>query len=257
MGIYNCASTLEEALDSLLTQTYQGFKVIMCDDGSKDNTVNVAQSYVDKYPGKFILIKNESNQGLNKTLNNCLKLVDTEYVARMDGDDVCMPERLKTQIDFLDSHKDYAFVSTSMICFDNEGDFMTLTLKEGSPSKKNFVKSTPFFHATVLVRAEAYKNVGGYSVNEKLLRVEDYHLWFKMYAAGYRGYNLSAPYYKMRDDRNAIARRTWKNRRNEAYVKIVGYKMLHLPIYYYPYALVPIMKALLPTKLYTYLHRRR
>jgi glycosyltransferase EpsE len=175
----------------------------------------------------------------------------------MDGDDVCMPERFKTQIDFLDSHKDYAFVSTSMICFDSEGDFMTLSLREGSPTKKNFVKSTPFYHATVLVRAEAYKNVGGYSVDDKLLRVEDYHLWFKMYAAGYRGYNLSTPYYKMRDDRNAIARRTWKNRRNEAYVKIVGHKMLHLPIYYYPYALIPILKALLPTKLYTYLHRRR
>ena len=56
----------------------------------------------------------------------------------------------------------------------------------------------------------------GYTVDPKLLRVEDYHLWFKMYAAGYKGYMLEYPIYEMRDDRNAIARRNWMNRKNEA-----------------------------------------
>lgn len=67
MGIYNCASTLPEALDSLLAQTYQGFKVIMCDDGSTDNTYEVASKYADKH-NNFILIKNDRNEGLNYTL---------------------------------------------------------------------------------------------------------------------------------------------------------------------------------------------
>ena len=64
MGIYNCAPTLAEALDSMLAQTYQNFKVILCDDGSKDNTVAVAQSYVSKYPDKFMLIRNERKHGI-------------------------------------------------------------------------------------------------------------------------------------------------------------------------------------------------
>ena len=89
MGIYNCAQTLVEALDSLLAQTCQDFKVIMCDDGSNDNTFEIAQTYVDRYPGKFILIKNVQNMKLAATLNHCLEYVDTEYVARMDGDDLC------------------------------------------------------------------------------------------------------------------------------------------------------------------------
>ena len=93
MGIYNCAPTLSEALDSLLTQTCQDFKVIMCDDGSKDNTIEVAQSYVNKYPEKFLLIKNERNMGLNFTLNHCLDYADTEFCARMDGDDISLPHR--------------------------------------------------------------------------------------------------------------------------------------------------------------------
>ena len=64
MGIYNCADTLEKSLDSMLKQTYQNFVVIMCDDGSKDNTYEVARNYVDRYPEKFILLKNEKNMGL-------------------------------------------------------------------------------------------------------------------------------------------------------------------------------------------------
>lgn len=58
MGIYNCEATLEESLDSLLNQSYQDFEVIMCDDGSIDDTYNIAMNYHDKYPGKFILLRN-------------------------------------------------------------------------------------------------------------------------------------------------------------------------------------------------------
>ena len=77
MGIYNCEQTLREALDSLLAQTCQDFKVIMCDDGSKDGTMEIASSYVRRYPEKFLLIQNEKNMGLNFTLNHCLEYADT------------------------------------------------------------------------------------------------------------------------------------------------------------------------------------
>ena len=71
MGLYNCADTLPEALDSLLAQTYQNFKVIMCDDGSSDKTYQVALKYVEQYEN-FILIENKENKGLNLSLNKCL-----------------------------------------------------------------------------------------------------------------------------------------------------------------------------------------
>ena len=192
MGIYNCASTLPEALDSLLAQTYQGFKVIMCDDGSTDNTYEVARQYAHKY-NNFILIKNEKNEGLNFTLNHCLKYADTELVARMDGDDISLPTRFAEEIAVLDTHPEIAIVSTAMIHFDEQGDFRTSKMIE-YPQPKDFVKGTPFCHATCLVRKEAYDAVNGYTVDAKLLRVEDYHLWFKMYAKGYRGCNIQKPY---------------------------------------------------------------
>jgi glycosyltransferase EpsE len=255
MGIYNCAPTLAEALDSLLAQTYQSFKVIMCDDGSKDNTIEVAQQYVNKYPGKFILIRNEKNMGLNFTLNHCLKYADTEYTARMDGDDLSLPHRFEQEINFLDEHPDYAIVSGPMIYFDENGDFRTGNAI-GNVTKENFITGSPFCHAPCMVRTEAYKAVEGYSVDKKLLRVEDYHLWTKMYAAGYRGYNLPKPIYKMRDDRNAVARRTWTNRANEFRVRNFAISALHLPAYTRIYSLRPLIIYLLPQFIYNFLHRR-
>ena len=88
MGIYNCAPTLQEALDSLYVQTYQGFKIILCDDGSKDDTLKIAEENAKKHEN-VIVIKNEHNMGLNYTLNHCLEYADTEFCARMDGDDTC------------------------------------------------------------------------------------------------------------------------------------------------------------------------
>lgn len=255
MGIYNCAPTLAEALDSLLAQTYQRFKVIMCDDGSTDNTAKVAQTYVDRYPNKFTLVRNERNMGLNYTLNHCLGYADTEYIARMDGDDISLPERFAKEINFLDAHKEYAVVSVPMIYFDEKGDFR-VGRGSGEVKAGNFIHGNPCCHAPCMARTSVFKSVGGYSVGEKLLRLEDYHLWFKIFAAGYKLFMLDQPLYKMRDDRNAVARRDWKNRRNEAYVKHIGYKMIGLPWWTQIYALVPILKYLAPMCIYNYFHYR-
>lgn len=253
MGIYNCAPTLAEALDSLIAQTYQGFKVVLCDDGSKDNTVEVAKQYVERYPNQFILIKNERNMGLNYTLNHCLEYADTEYCARMDGDDISLPTRFEEEINFLDNNIECAIVSCPMIYFDENGDFMVGNGEGRYADKNDFIKGTPFSHAPCMVRTEAYKAVGGYSVHPKLLRVEDYHLWFKMYEKGFRGYNLATPLYKMRDDRNAYARRTWKSRLNEYYVMRMGYKMLNIPYCKRVYMFKPLVVGILPKSLYKFL----
>lgn len=257
MGVYNCAPTLGEALDSLLAQTYQGFKVILCDDGSSDNTVGVAQSYVDRYPDRFILIRNERNMGLNYTLNHCLQYADTEYVARMDGDDISLPERFQKEMDFLDANPEIAFVSCPMIHFDENGEFMR---GEGGYVPQNgvdFLKGRTFCHAPVLVRRDAYEAVGGYTVSKYLLRLEDQHLWFKLYQKGYKGHNLSECLYMMRDDRNATARRDFLTRRNEMLHRLRICKTFHLPLWRYLQSIaLPMGKWMIPTFLYDKFHRK-
>lgn len=254
MGIYNCAPTLQEALDSLYVQTYQGFKIILCDDGSKDDTLKIAEENAKKHEN-VIVIKNEHNMGLNYTLNHCLEYADTEFCARMDGDDTCHPTRFEKEIKFLDEHPEYAIVSTTMHHFDEMGIFRT-GMASGEPKPSDYPKGVPFNHAPCMIRTSAYKTVGGYSVSGKLLRQEDYHLWLKMYEKGFRGYMLNEPLYNMRDDRNAYARRNWISRRNEAYVKYLACKMLNLPFWYYMYCLKPIILYIMPQWLYKRLHNR-
>lgn len=253
MGMYNCENTLDEAIQSLLDQTNQQWKLIMCDDGSKDNTYKKAKSYAEQYEN-IILIQNDKNMGLNYTLNHCLEYVDTEYVARMDADDISLLTRLEKEINFLDDHHEYAIVSTPMIYFDEHGDFR-VGKGNGEVIKSDFIKGTPFCHAPCMVRSEAYRKVKGYTVAEKLLRVEDYHLWYKMYLYGYRGYNLKEPLYKMRDDRDAKNRRKYKYRINEAYVKYLIVRDFNLSKINYIKMLKPLIVGLLPTFLYDFLHR--
>lgn len=256
MGIYNCASTLPEAIDSILAQTYTNWELILCDDGSVDDTFRVAAEYRDRYPGKITLLQNEKNLGLNLTLNRCLAAATGDYIARMDGDDISLPDRFKCQVNFLNAHPDYAIVSTPMIYFDERGEWGRGTAVE-YPKPMDFVAGTPFCHAPCMVRAEAFHAVGGYSTDRRTLRAEDYHLWFRLYAAGYRGCNLSTPCYKMRDDENAYHRRKFRFALNEAYVRFTGYRMLRLPLKAYLFVLRPIAVALLPKCLYLHLHHRK
>lgn len=255
MGIYNCAPTLQEALDSLYAQTYQDFEIILCDDGSEDNTYGIALENQKKHPN-IVVLRNCQNLGLNQTLNNCLAVAKGEYIARMDGDDISLPERFAAEVGFLDEHPEYSIVSSPMYYFDSEGIFGQG--KGGQiPTKESFIYGTPHPHAPCMVRKEAYDKVKGYAVDKRLLRNEDYHLWMKMYSMGYRGCNLEECLYSMRDDRNATKRRSWTGRRNEAYSRWVACRTLHLPVKGYLYCLRPIILYLMPTSLYEYLHKKK
>ena len=256
MGIYNCAPTLPEAIDSLLAQTYTDWNLILCDDGSIDDTYDTARNYQEKYPDRITLLKNETNKGLNYTLNHCLEYADGDFVARMDGDDISLPERFEKEVRVLEEHPEYAIVSAPMIYFDADGEW-----GRGKPNpypvKKDFLRGTPFCHAPCMVRREAYEAVGGYTDDPKYLRVEDYDLWIKMYAAGYAGMNLTEPLYCMRDDRNAASRRKFRYRINEFYARCKAIRVLRLPVYGYIFSLRPLIVGILPAFLYEFLHKKR
>lgn len=256
MGIYNCENTLSEAIDSIIAQTYKNWNIVMCDDCSTDGTYNVAKQYVDMYPEKFILLKNDKNMGLNYTLNHCLRYADGDYIARMDGDDISYPDRFEKEMDFLFNNPEYSIVSTQMEYFDNYGVFGKSS-NYGTPTKENIVMGITFCHATCIIKKTAYDAVSGYSVSDKLLRVEDYDLWVKMYSAGYKGYNLPQVLYKMRDDRNAIKRRKFKYRVNESRVSVSAVRKLNVSKKYYIFALKPIIVGILPEFIYTFLHKKR
>lgn len=254
MGIYNCASTLNEALDSLYNQTFKDFQIILCDDASTDSTYAVALEYASR-KDNIILIRNEKNIKLAATLNHCLKYANTEYIARMDGDDISLSDRFEKQVAFLDKHPEYAFVSSAMIYFDESGDYARNHPKE-KPTKEDFRKSTPFCHAPSMIRLSAFQAVGGYTAEPKVERMEDYYLWHKMYVQGLKGYNITEPLYKMRNDRNAFARRKVSDRIRGFKVDVEICKNLGLS-YPYFYPLIHLMKIFVPAQVAYYIKRLR
>lgn len=255
MGIYNCAETLGMSIESLLNQTYKDWELILCDDGSTDCTYAIASRFADKH-NNILLIKNGQNKGLGYTLNRCLEIAEGKYIARMDGDDISFPERLEKEVEFLEKNQEYALVSTNVIYFDENGDWAVGKVIE-NPQKEDFVKFSPFCHPASMVRKSVYNSVKGYTDEKRFLRVEDYHLWIKIYSLGYRGYNIAQPLYKVRDDRKAMNRRLFRYRINEAYVKYLAIKMLKLPMTNIVYLIRPILVGILPRFIYIWLHRNR
>lgn len=255
MGVYNCEATVGEAIDSILGQSFQDFEFIICDDGSTDRTLNIIKNYEAKCPEKIIILQNDKNRGLNYTLNHCLQYSKGKYIARMDGDDLSLPNRFEREVLFLEDNPHITIVGATLRVFDDSGvwgrhSFITY------PTKKDFMKASPFSHSVCMVRREAYTAVGGYSDGKRLMRVEDYHLWVKMYNKGYMGANLTDELYLYRDDRNAYKKRKFKYRINEAYVRACAVKMLHLPKWNYIFSVKPILIGILPYRLYNYFHRK-
>lgn len=257
MGIYNCAKTLPEAIESLLAQTYTDWELIMCDDGSRDDTYEVAERYRQKYPDRIVLLKNQENMGLNYTLNCCLEHASGAYIARMDGDDVSLPQRFEKELAALEEDPGLSVVSCPMIYFDEEAEYTIASATCEYPNKQMLVHGPVHCHAPCMIRAEVIRSVGGYTVDRQLLRVEDWHLWVKIYAAGGRGRNLPEVLYKMRDDLSAASRRKFKYRLNEAYLCWLAVKELELPAWKLIFVLRPIVVGLLPGPVYRWLHKKR
>lgn len=247
MGIYNCAPTLEEAIDSILNQTYTNWELILCDDCSTDDTFKIAESYQKQYPGKIILLKNEKNSRLAYTLNHCLGAATGEFIARMDGDDISVPERFEKQVAFLRSHPDIVLVGTAMQRFSDDESLGAIAYLEEYPDKETpYRKGMVFNHATIMAYRYVYNELGGYTVSPRTARGQDRDLWYRFLAAGYKGANLQEPLYMVREDEAAIKRRSAKVRWNSYKTEMMGYKMLHYKWYRFVKPTLRLTKIIVP-----------
>lgn len=255
MGVYNCASTLPDAIMSIQAQTVLDWEFIICDDGSTDETWKIASKF-QRQDNRIVLLRNDKNLGLNATLNKCLSVARGKYIARMDGDDICAPERFEKELALYDEHPEAGVVSCSMSFFDDDGVFGKM-LYDFAPQPADLLHGSQFCHAGALMRRDVLEALGGYSESKDTLRVEDYDLWVRMYAAGYCGFNTQEILYSMRDDRNAISRRTFQSRINESKVILRAGKAFGGGAKTWLYAVVPILKSACPQFVYKIAHKRR
>lgn len=254
MGIYNCEETLIQAVDAIRSQTYKDWELILCDDGSTDGTYEVAKALA-REDSRIVLLRNQHNLGLSKTLNHCLERADGEYIARMDGDDDCSPDRFAKEIAVLQEKPEVGFVSAAMLLFDESGIWGEKNVPE-YPTADMVATGNPICHAPAMFRRECFDTVGGYATDDHVLRVEDVDLWIRLYEVGFRCYNIQEPLYYMRNDRNAYARRKYKYRVNSVRVRISGCKKLGLGNKAYLKALEPMVIGLIPGPIRRFIKKR-
>lgn len=247
MGIYNCADTLGESIESIINQTYKNWELIMCNDASTDNTLQVANFY-KKIDHRIRVIENDVNMGLAYSLNRCIEIAEGEYIARHDGDDICLPNRFERQINFIENNN-FELVGSAVEYFDRNGVWGSDKLK-ATPDKVDVFYKSMFSHPTILIKKEIINEVGNYTVSNITRRTEDYDLFSKLYAKGYRGYNLQDVLLKVRRDSDAYKRRKFKYRIDESRCKYRAWKLLNMDVKYLPIIALPILKGFIPATIF-------
>ena len=256
MSAYNCGPYINEAIESILEQTISHWELLICDDSSSDNTWQIIEQYVNKYPNRIKAFRNKKNRKQGYSRNRCLKHSCGKYVAIMDGDDRCSSERLKKQYDYLESHPEFAVVGTAMSIFDENGEWgESIPHQEVFP--QDLARDSGFVAASCMFRKDALDSIGRYNADQRYFYVEDYDLFQRLYANGYRGANLPEKLYQYREYREAIKRRDLSHRLRGAMLSVRAVKIFHLPKYMYVHAFYRVAVGLLPRSTYVYLHRKR
>jgi len=189
MPCYNAAQTLEETLQSLADQTHPSFEVVAVDDGSEDETRAILQSW-EKKDSRFKCLA-LSHTGIIPALNSGLAASQGRYIARMDADDLALPERLSLQAQYLDENPETALVSCIVKGFPEQDvrtgfriyiDWLNSLLIDEDIRREMFIES-PLAHPSVMYRRELVLSLGGY---KEAGWAEDYDLWLRMALSGAR-----------------------------------------------------------------------
>lgn len=241
MAVYNCGELVRTSIESILAQTYTNWKMIICNDCSTDNTVGIINEYAEKYPDKFLIIHNNKNLRLAASLNHCLEYSDGEFCARMDGDDYVAPDRFEKQVNYLRKHPEIDLVGTFMQTFDDNGNLGRIIPYQEFPKKEILRFGPCFAHASIMTYTKVYNEVEGYTVSQRTMRSQDYDLWFRFFAKGFKGANIQEPLYFFREDANAFLRRKPRLYLWAVVTRFKGFKLLKYPLKYYIYVLSPII----------------
>ena len=184
MPVYNCERYVKDAIQSILNQSYTNFELLILDDNSSDSTKTIINEFTDL---RIKLIEKSKNTGYTNSLNYGLSIAKGTYIARMDGDDISIPERFAKQVAFLELHPDVIVCGTNYkIIGTNKVKILPETHED---IKIELLKNTCFGHPTVMIRKEILDRYDlMYDIEKE--PAEDYDLWVRLLKYG-RLYNLN------------------------------------------------------------------
>lgn len=181
LPVYNAGKFLRECLDSVLAQTFTDFELVACDDASTDDSLSILDEYA-KRDRRVRVLKNPENLGIASTRNRLFAAIpeDREYIALMDSDDVCFPDRLERQLEFLENHPEVGGVGSSLEIIDENSRCTGFRSYPAFPAEIRRVMPlrNVIAQPSMMLRRKAVADIGGY--DPECVCCSDYEYWLRM-----------------------------------------------------------------------------
>jgi glycosyltransferase involved in cell wall biosynthesis len=178
MSVYNGEAFLAKSVESILNQTFGDFEFIIINDGSTDKTAEILSEYVKR--DQRVRVFPQQNRGRAESLNRGIQLAKADLIARMDADDVSLPNRFIEQLKFMNAHPEVGLLGAAIEWVTPEGPRLLvehLPIEDGA-LRATMLRSNPFRHPTIMMRKDIVLSLGGY--RKVLLDADDYDLWLRM-----------------------------------------------------------------------------
>lgn len=237
---------LRESVLSVLNQSEDDFEFLIYDDGSGQETLALLRELA---AGDFRirLILSRENRGLAWGLNRCIAEAEGSYLARMDDDDISLPERFQVQAEYLDRHPEIDFAGCNVRLIDGEGGWGLRKMPE-RPEKRDFLRFSPYVHPAVMFRRSIFD--GGRVYRTDTVRGEDYELFMRLTAQGFRGCNIQRELFCYRENSASYKKRKPAARVDEIRIRAGGFAQLGVmfPVGWL-YVLRPLAAGCIPSGL--------
>ena len=252
LSVHNGEPWVAEAVESVLRQTFTDFEFIVVDDGSTDATGTILERCGDPR----LTVVHQPWMGLTASLNRALRLATAPLLARMDADDVALPERFERQLAFLDAHPDVGLLGTGCHEISPAGEILRTIRppEEDGAIRRALIQRNPFVHSSVMMRRSAVERVAGY--NESLQVAQDYDLWMRLTRIT-RMANLAEPLVLRRLTPGMVSRaRDTERLRTELRIKRQAITSGAYPARCAIYLVKPLLGLAIPARLRGVLRRR-
>lgn len=205
MSMYNEEAYLEESVESILNQSFKDFEFLIIDDRSEDSSIPIVARY-SNFDKRVKVFRNKEHIGLTQSLNILLDKARGEYIARMDADDISLPDRIFKQYDFLESHKDVILIGTGAFNINEKGIILSQSDPLTTPGEvaKRLPIGNCIYHPSIMFRNKKLR------YREKFMFSQDYDLYLNLLSLGEKIANVNEPLLKYRINSKSISNQRHK-----------------------------------------------
>lgn len=240
IACYNGEKYIDDCLYSITNQTYSNLEILICDDNSSDKSFLKLKEWEQK-DNRIVVLKNNTNLYAAATRNRCFKKAKGYYFLIQDIDDYSELNRVECLLDAI-TEEGVDFVSSPVSTFVDDINKPTGVIKyKVFPTKYDFLWRISFNHPATMFSAECIKAVGGYRVSPETRRGQDFDLFMRLYALGFKGKNIQEVLYRYRVDADNYKRRSFAGRLGEIKIRKKGYKALGIYYIGWLFAYKPIV----------------